>query len=84
MQPDMNNNIDNEIINQLIKFGYNKKDIINAISLVIDKNDINEIAEYIDKNNQIRLNQIVCHHNLLYIFVHILKKKPINKGRFKK
>ena len=69
MQPDTNNNIDKDIVSQLIKFGYNKKEIINAISSVIDKNDINQIVEYIEKNNQIKLNQIVC-NNIIYIRLH--------------
>eukprot|EP01083_Nonionella_stella_P270934 917681_1 len=39
------------IVSQLRVFGYNEIDIKRALNNVIDKNDINSIIEYIDKND---------------------------------
>ena len=42
-----------EIINQLLQFGIGtKEEIINAMNNVINKHDINEIADYIINNQQ--------------------------------
>ena len=48
----MSNN-QQDIVNQLLTFGIGTKhEILNAINNVINKNDINEIIDYIQKNQQ--------------------------------
>ena len=47
-----------DIISQLIKLQIgDMEEIINAMNNVINKNDINEILDYINKNKQIKSNQ---------------------------
>ena len=48
-------------MNQLIKFGYGKIQIINAINMAQNKNDINEIKAYLDSTNK----NNVCVKNLM-------------------
>ena len=46
-----------EIISTLITFGIGtREDIINAMNNVVNKNDINEISEYIMNNTEKKLN----------------------------
>ena len=47
-----------DIANQLKQFGFNSQEIINAMNKVTNKNDINEITDYLSSNiNRTRLNQ---------------------------
>ena len=52
---------ENDIIEQLSQFNIGtKEEIKDAINHVINKNDINEIAEYITNNQQKRINSVRC------------------------
>ena len=50
-----------EIINELIKFDIGTRDeILEAMNHVINKNDINEITDYINKSKQTKEVKSVC------------------------
>ena len=73
---DSDSNYNEDIISQLIKFNIGtREEIIAAMKVVVNKNDINEIANFVMNNNekkQINLfnnDNVIKHRCLCFMYI---------------